>query len=65
MEQHATAVVKNMRVRCPECLNYMTVEGTKPGTYKGVCPVCKACVFSRQHNQRERYLKIVRHSSVI
>ena len=60
-EQKVT--VKNMTIRCPECLNYMKAKVAKSGTYSGKCPVCKSSVFSKQYSERERHIRIVRNTA--
>ena len=60
-EQNVT--VKNMTIRCPECLNYMKAKVAKSGTYSGKCPVCKSSVFSKQYSERERHIRIVRNTA--
>lgn len=54
---------KNVTIRCPECLNYMKVKAAKNGSYSGKCPVCQSSVFSKQHSERERHIKIVRNTA--
>ena len=54
------STTKETTIRCPECLNYMKVKRAENGSYSGKCPVCKASVFSKNHSDRERHIKIVK-----
>ena len=48
------------KVRCPECLNFMLVKIAKAGNFAGRCTFCKSTVYSKQHSNRERHIRIVR-----
>lgn len=61
--ESTTLTVKTVSVRCPECLNYMKVKAAKNGNYSGKCPVCHSSVFSKQHSERERHIKIIRSTA--
>ena len=53
---------KTIKMRCPECLNFMIADICENGAIKGICPVCKSSVFSKQHSVRERRIRIVKQS---
>lgn len=61
--QTSKVAVKTVTVKCPECLNSMKVKAAKKGDYTGKCPVCHSLVFSRQHSENERHIKIVRNTA--
>ena len=62
MQSDASRQQKTIRVRCPDCLNYMTVKTQPNGSYSGTCPVCKAKIFSKEYSPKERHIKIVKRS---
>ena len=62
MNKLEVKIEKVERMKCPECLNYMTAKVLKDGTVKGTCPVCKSSIFSKQHSRNVRYIKIVKHT---
>ena len=51
---------KTLTTRCPDCLNKMRVKVYRTGTYSGRCAVCNASVFSKQHSENERHIRIVK-----
>lgn len=63
MQQPVITVAKLVRMRCPECLNFMNAKNDEHGSIKGTCPVCKSTIFSKQHSVNVRLLKIVRHTT--
>ena len=62
MQSVASTQQKKTRVRCPNCLNYMSVSAQPNGSYSGICPVCKAKIFSKEYSPKERHIKIVKRS---
>ena len=58
-----TVPVKTVTIKCPECLNSMKVKAAARGNYSGKCPVCQSLVFSKQHSEKERHIKIVRNTA--
>ncbi len=63
MNKSEVKIEKVKRMKCPECLNYLTAKVLKDGTAKGICPVCKSSVYCKQHSSNVRYIKIVKHIS--
>lgn len=61
--EKANVTTKTVTIKCPECLNTMTVKATEKGNYSGKCHVCHSLVFSRQHSAKERHIKIVRNTA--
>lgn len=57
-----SSLAKTIKMRCPECLNFMIADICENGAVKGNCPVCKSSVFSKQHSVRERRIRIVKHT---
>ena len=53
-------VGKTLKMKCPECLNYMIAHVHENGGYGGQCSVCKAVVFCRQKSAKERLIRIVK-----
>lgn len=53
-------LLQNVKMRCPECLNFMNAKRNISGTISGTCPVCKSKIFSKQYSNKERHIKIVK-----
>lgn len=51
---------KIKRIKCPECLNSMTVTVDAHGEAKGVCKKCKSVIIAKQSSERERLIRIVK-----
>ena len=52
---------KKVRMRCPECLNFMNAIVCDNGAMKGICHICKSTIFSKQHSVKEKHIKIIRN----
>ncbi len=52
---------KQLKIKCPNCSNYMNLDACNNGAYKGNCSVCKTIVFAKKHTQKETYLRIIKH----
>ena len=52
---------KAITMKCPECLNFMTAYIHDNGGLKGNCSVCKATVFTKQHSDNEKLIRIIKH----
>lgn len=61
MEMSSPAKYKTVRIRCPQCLNYMDATSDGKETLKGCCPHCKSLVFEQRH-PRERIIRIRKQS---
>lgn len=61
MEISSPAKYKTVRIRCPQCLNYMDATSDGKETFKGCCPHCKSVVFEQRHS-RERIIRIRQQS---
>ncbi len=48
------------RIRCPECLNYMTVTEQDNGCLQGTCAVCHSRISRKRHSKKETVIKIIR-----
>lgn len=48
------------RIRCPECLNYMTVTENDKGCLQGVCSVCHSKISSKRHSAKEKLIRVIR-----
>lgn len=48
-----------VRMRCPDCENYMKVIVHKNGAMTAKCNVCKAVVYSKQHSVNERLIRVI------
>lgn len=48
------------RIKCPDCLNYMTVTIGANSEAKGCCGKCNAVVIARQPSEKERLIRIYR-----
>lgn len=49
-----------VKVICPQCSNIFNSTIQKNNIIKGQCPVCKAVIFSKQHNERETRMNIIK-----
>ena len=52
---------KTVRIRCPQCLNYMDATSDGRETLKGCCHHCNSIVFE-QRRPRERIIRIRKQS---
>lgn len=57
MEGTSPASYKAVRIRCPQCFNYMYATTDGIHSVKGVCPHCKSRVFE-QRLSKERVIHI-------
>ncbi len=51
---------KVKRIKCPDCLNYMTVTVNDNGEAKGCCKKCNAVIIAKQPSEKERLIRIVK-----
>lgn len=51
---------KVKRIKCPDCLNYMTVTISANGDAKGFCKKCNSTIIARQSSEKERLIRIVK-----
>lgn len=51
---------KVKRIKCPDCLNYMTVTINDNGEAKGCCKKCNAVIIAKQPSEKERLIRIVK-----
>lgn len=51
---------KVRRIKCPDCLNYMTVRIGESGEAKGFCRKCNSVIIARQQSEKERLIRIVK-----
>ena len=56
-----TQPAKTIRMKCYECLNYLTANVHENGGISGTCPVCKTTFFAKQHSCKEKHIRIVKH----
>lgn len=63
MNRSEARIEKIVRMRCPDCLNYMTAKVVSEGAVSGICPVCKSLVYSKQHSNKVKYIKIIKQIS--
>ena len=49
---------KHKIIKCPKCLNKMSVNVQKNGDIKGTCQMCKSTVITKQHSN-ETLIRIV------
>jgi len=61
MENAKFKKCKTITIKCPECLNFMTAYLQENGGLKGNCSVCKSTIFSKQHSDNEKLIRIVKH----
>ena len=51
---------KVKRIKCPDCLNYMTVTINDNGDAKGHCKKCNAVIIEKKPSETERLIRIVK-----
>lgn len=51
--------LKNKQIRCPNCSNFMKATVNPNGALTGNCNACHCIIYSKQHNPRERLIRIV------
>lgn len=52
--------LKTKRMKCYECLNYLTATVHENGGISGTCPVCKATFFAKEHSNKEKLIRIIK-----
>ena len=53
---------KKVRIRCPECTNFMQGTVSANGSVTGQCPTCKSVIVSKQHSLKERHIRIIKNN---
>ena len=48
------------RIKCPECLNYVTVTIGENSETKGCCKKCNSVIIAKQSSEKERIIRIVK-----
>lgn len=51
----------SVRIKCPECSNYMDATIQNSGGLAGKCYYCKSIIFSKQHSPKEKLIRIVKN----
>lgn len=51
---------KTIKMKCPECLNFVNAHINEKGVIYGFCPVCKTSFSSKQKSEKEKIIKIVK-----
>lgn len=46
-------------IRCPNCANKMVAQEHPNGALSGKCNACKSVIYSKQHNPKERLIRII------
>lgn len=60
MENTNSNKKKIVRIRCPECSNYLAANSNEKNVVSGQCSICKAVVFRRKHSPRETLIKVIK-----
>lgn len=55
---------KIVKIKCPQCLNFMLAKVDSKNNLIGKCTVCKSLIISKQKNKREKNIKILRDRSM-
>lgn len=63
MEKIHSNINKKIRIRCPECSNYLNANENEKNVISGQCPVCKVIIFKRKHSSRETLIKIIKQKN--
>lgn len=48
------------RIKCPDCLNYVTVTIGENSEAKGCCKKCNSVIIAKQSSEKERIIRIVK-----
>ena len=59
---NSNAIEKTLKMKCPECLNFMVAKVHNNGYSSGKCPVCKAMVITKQHSSKEKLIRILKQN---
>jgi ribosomal protein S27E len=51
---------KTRRIKCPDCLNIVTVTIDESGELKGFCRKCNAVIMGKQPSAKEKLIRIVK-----
>lgn len=51
---------KTIKMKCPECLNFVNANINDNSVIYGVCNVCKTTFSSKQKSEKEKLLRIVK-----
>ena len=52
---------KQKTIKCPKCLNKITVKILKNGDLKGTCQICKSTIIAKEHTN-ETLIRIVNNT---
>lgn len=55
---------KKIRIRCPECTNFMQATISANGSASGQCPTCKSVIVTNQHSVKEKHIRIIKNCNV-
>ena len=53
--------IQKIRIKCPECSNYMTAEVKGDGSLKGNCFICKSTIMLQQFSFKEKRMRIIKN----
>lgn len=51
---------KFKRIKCPSCLNYMTVTVNEKKETRGFCKKCRAAIIAKQPSVHEWFIRIIK-----
>ena len=55
-------VIKTKKIKCPECLNFIIADIRENKDMYAFCSLCKATIIEKQHSDKEKLIRIVKHS---
>lgn len=55
-------VIKTKKIKCPECLNFIIAEVRENKDMYALCPSCNSTIIAKQHSDKEKLIRIVKHS---
>jgi uncharacterized paraquat-inducible protein A len=51
---------KTRRIKCPDCLNIVTVSIDENGEEKGYCKKCNTVIMGKQPSEKEKVIRIIK-----
>lgn len=55
-------VIKTLKMKCPECLNYIIADIRENNDLYAYCPLCHATIIEKQHSDKEKLIRILKHN---
>ena len=59
--ENSNSQQKKIRIRCVECLNYIDAILCVNGGIRANCPICKSIIFTKQHSDKEKHIRVIKN----